>query len=171
MKQNTKVKTMAVMAMVAAIYAAVTVSLAPISFGAIQFRLAESLNLLAFFNPIFAPAVVLGVLIANFFSPLGMIDIVLGTTSTAIAMVLLIVTKRLTGSLFLSGLWATIVNAAIIPLVILIGVGSEVTLAAYATYAAQVGIGQFVVVSIFGYAICRLLIARHPNFILMLEGL
>ena len=168
MKLN--IKTMAVMAMVAALYAALTLWLHFISFGPIQFRVAESLHLLAFFNPVFAPATVLGVLIANFFSPLGTIDIVLGTTSSAIAMVLFLVTKKLTNNLFLSGLWITAVNAAIIPLVILVGIGSEITLAAYATYAAQVGIGQFVVVTIFGYTLCRVLMAKYPGFIEMLKS-
>ena len=169
MKLSTKVevsvRTIAVMAIVAAIYAALTLSLHFISFGPIQFRVAESLHLLAFFNPIFAPATVLGVLIANFFSPLGMIDMVLGTASSTIAMILLLTTKKLTKSLLLSGLWITIVNAAIIPLVILIGIGDEVTFAAYITYAIQVGIGQFVVVSVFGYTLCRILMAKYPNFI------
>jgi uncharacterized membrane protein len=169
--RQTKIKTMAVMAVVAAIYAALTLSLHFISFGPIQFRVAESLHLLAFFNPIFAPATVLGVLIANFFSPLGMIDMVLGTASSAIAMILFLATKKLTSSLLLSGLWITIVNAAIIPLVILIGIGDEVTPAAYAAYAAQVGIGQFVVVSIFGCTLCRFLMAKYPNFISALKSL
>jgi len=165
------IKTMAVMAMVAALYAVLVISLSFISFGPIQFRVAESLHLLAFFNPIFAPATVLGVLIANFFSPLGMIDIVLGTSSSVIAMALFLATKKLTNNLLLSGLWITAVNAAIIPLVILIGVGGEITFAAYITYAFQVGIGQFVVVSIFGYALCRYLMTKHPNFIEMLQNL
>jgi len=159
------------MAVVAAIYAAITISLAPISFGPIQFRVAESLNLLAFFNPIFAPAVILGVLIANFFSPLGLVDIVLGTAATAIAMGLLLVIKKRTNNLFLCSLPTTIINAAIIPLVILIGTGSSVTFAAYITYAAYVGLGQFVVVSIFGYAICRILMANYPIFIDELRNL
>jgi len=157
------------MAMIAALYAAITVALAPISFAGIQFRVAESLHLLAFFNPIFAPATVLGVLIANFFSPLGLVDIIFGTMSSTVAMLMLLFTKKHTGNLFLSGLWLTVVNAAIIPVVILIGIGSEVTFAAYIAYAATVGIGQFVVVSIFGYAVCRYLIAEHPNFIEMLK--
>jgi len=163
MKISTKM--MATMAMVAALYAALVLSLHFISFGPIQFRVAESLHLLAFFNPLFGLATVLGVLIANFFSPLGMIDIVLGTSSSAIAMALFLVTKKFTGNLFLSALWITIVNAAIIPLVILVGIGSEVTFAAYITYAAYVGIGQFVVVSFFGYGLCRFLMAKYPRFI------
>lgn len=165
------IKSMAIMAIIAALYAALTLSLHFIAFGPIQFRVAEILHLLAFFNPIFAPATVLGVLIANFFSPLGTIDIVLGTASSAIAMLLFLATKKFTDNLLLSGLWITIVNAAIIPLVILIGIGDEITLAVYATFAFQVGIGQFVVVTVFGYAICRFLLIRYPNFISMLRNL
>jgi len=165
------IKAMAIMAIVAALYAALTLFLHFISFGPIQFRVAESLHLLAFFNPLFAPATVLGVLIANFFSPLGMIDIVLGTSSSIIAMALFLITKKFTKSLLLSALWITIANAAIIPIVIIIGIGDTITFSAYITFAMQVGIGQFVVVSIFGYAICRLLMARHPNFIDVIKNL
>ncbi|MCL2376131.1 MAG: QueT transporter family protein [Defluviitaleaceae bacterium] len=169
MKLN--IKTMAIMAMVAAIYATVTISQAAIGFGPIQFRIAESLNLLAFFNPIFAPAVVLGVLIANLFSPYGLVDIIFGTGASAIAMLLILATKKLTNNLFIASLWPTIVNAIIIPLVILIGGGSAVTFAAFMPIAATVALGQFVVVTVFGYTLCRVLMAKYPKFIEMLASL
>ena len=157
------------MASVAAIYAAITVSQAAIGFGPIQFRIAESLNLLAFFNPIFAPAVVLGVLIANLFSPYGLVDIVFGTGASAIAMLLILATKKLTNNLFLASLWPTIVNAAIIPLVILLGGGGTATFGTFMPIAGSVALGQFVVVTIFGYTLCRVMMAKNPNFIKILE--
>ena len=167
MKINTR--TMTVMAMVAAIYAAVTLSQAAIGYGPIQFRLAESLNLLAFFNPIFAPAVLLGVFVTNLFSPYGLVDIVFGTSASLVALLLILATKKLGGGLFVAGLWPTIVNALVIPLVFIIYGGESVTMAAFVPFASSVALGQFVVVTVFGYTLCRILMAKNPNFIAIIE--
>ena len=169
MKLN--IRTMSIMAMIAALYAAITVAQAAIGFGPIQFRIAESLNLLAFFNPIFAPAVLLGVFLANFFSPYGLVDIVVGTGASAIALLLILATKRVTNNLFIASLWPTVINALLIPLVFLIYAGDGITMAAFLPFAASVAIGQFVVVTIFGYTLCRYLMAKHPNFIELIVSL
>lgn len=166
-----KTRTMLVMAMVAAIYAAVTISTSGIAFSQIQFRIAESLNLLAFFNPILAPAVLLGVFVANLFSPYGLVDIIFGTSASLIALLLILATKKLTRSLFLASLWPTVVNALVIPLVFIIYGGEGVTMAAFVPFAASVAIGQFVVVTLFGYTICRMLMAKNQNFIKIIENL
>ena len=168
MKLN--IKTMTMMAMVAALYAAITVAQAAIGFGPIQFRVAESLNLLAFFNPIFAPAVLLGVFIANFFSPYGLVDIIVGTGASLIALLLILTTKKLTNNLFIASLWPTIVNALLIPLVFLIYAGDGITAAAFVPFMASVAVGQFVVVTVFGYTLCRYLMKKHPDFIEMLKS-
>jgi|GEM_PF-120006 len=165
-----KTHTLTIMAMVAALYAAITVSQAAIGFGPIQFRIAESLNLLAFFNPIFAPAVLLGVFVANLFSPYGLVDIIFGTLASLVALLLILATKKLTNNLFIASLWPTIVNALVIPLVFLIYGGDGVTLAAFIPFAQSVAIGQFVVVTLFGYTICRVLMARYPNFITIIKN-
>ncbi|MCL2573501.1 MAG: QueT transporter family protein [Defluviitaleaceae bacterium] len=168
MKTNTKfsIRTMAVMAMIAAIYAAVTVAQAAIGFGPIQFRIAESLNLLVFFNPLYMPAVLLGVFIANFIaSPYGLVDVIVGTGASFIALALILLTKKLTNNLFVASLWPTIVNALMIPLVFLIYAGEGVSWEAFLPFAASVAIGQFVVVTIFGYILLRFLMAKYPKFI------
>ena len=67
---------------VAALYVAITLALAPFSFGAIQLRVSELFNHLAAFNKRYIVAVTLGVLIANLFSPLGVIDMLFGTAGT-----------------------------------------------------------------------------------------
>ena len=165
------VRSLTIMAVVAALYAAVTVAQAHIGFGPIQFRVAEALNLLAFFNPIFAPAVLLGVFTANLFSPYGPVDIIFGTGASLIALVLILVTKKFTNSLLIASLWPTIVNALVIPLVFLIYGGVPITFANFGPFAASVAIGQFVVVTLFGYTLCRVLMARNPNFIAIVENI
>ena len=62
-------------AIIASLYVAVTVVLAVISFGAVQLRLSEMFNYLALFHKRYIIAVTLGVVIANFLSPMWWVDV------------------------------------------------------------------------------------------------
>jgi len=142
--KNLDLRKIVIIGVTAGLYAALTVFLAPISYGPIQFRLSEVLNLLAFINPIFAPGIILGCFIANLFSPLGIIDVIFGTSATLIAVIMIIRTKNL----FVASLWPVIVNGIII--------GIELQYAFQVPFligAFQVAIGEFVVVSIIGTVI------------------
>ncbi len=75
-------------ALVAAVYVAVTLLLAVISFGAIQFRMAEMFNYLALFNKRYVAAVTLGVVIANFMSPTWILDVPIGGIATFLMLIL-----------------------------------------------------------------------------------
>ncbi len=77
---------MAKLAIVTGLYVAITLLLAVISFGAIQVRLSEMFNYLSLYNKKYIWAVTLGVLIANLLSPLGMLDVVVGSVSTLIVL-------------------------------------------------------------------------------------
>lgn len=81
----TNTKKMVLTALIAAAYAVSTLAIAPFSFGAMQFRVSEVLTILPVFTPFAIPGLVIGCLIANFFSPFGIIDIVFGTLATLIA--------------------------------------------------------------------------------------
>lgn len=72
---------------VAALYVALTLVIAPLSYGPLQFRLSEVLVALVIFDFGFAWPLLLGTAIANLFSPLGMIDVVFGTLGTALGVV------------------------------------------------------------------------------------
>ncbi|NQG96940.1 queuosine transporter QueT [Streptococcus suis] len=76
-------KDMAEIALVAAIYVALTLTppLNAISFGAIQFRLSEMLNFLAFYNRKYIIAVTIGCMISNLIG-FGVIDLFVGGLST-----------------------------------------------------------------------------------------
>lgn len=54
------------------------------SFSAVQFRIGEALATIPFFNRKFIPAFILGGILANFTSPLGAIDMVVGGTCAII---------------------------------------------------------------------------------------
>lgn len=72
-------------ALIAALYAGLTVLLAPISYGPVQFRAAEALTLLPFLLPQAVPGLFIGCLISNMIGGFGLIDIVLGSLATLAA--------------------------------------------------------------------------------------
>lgn len=76
-------------AVIAALYVVITTVLAAFSFGAVQVRLAEMLNLLAIYNKRYVIAVPLGVAISNLASPNGIIDVIWGSLSTFVTMLVL----------------------------------------------------------------------------------
>jgi uncharacterized membrane protein len=56
-------------ALVAALYAALTIAVAPLSYGPIQFRISEALKALVLVQPWLIPGIMAGTFIANLFSP------------------------------------------------------------------------------------------------------
>lgn len=76
------------MAVVASLYVAVTVMLSVISFGAVQLRLSEMFNYLVLFHKRYIVAVTLGVVIANFFSPMWWIDVPVGGLATFVVLII-----------------------------------------------------------------------------------
>lgn len=76
------VRNLAFAAVVGAAYCALTVLLAPISFPAVQFRVAEALCILPAIMPVSAWGLWLGCALANFFGGYGLPDIVFGSLAT-----------------------------------------------------------------------------------------
>ena len=74
-------------AIIAAIYVAVTLLLAPISYGQLQVRVSEALTLLPILTPAAVPGLFVGCLLANIFNPAGasILDIVFGSLATLAA--------------------------------------------------------------------------------------
>ncbi|MCL1875785.1 MAG: QueT transporter family protein [Synergistaceae bacterium] len=83
-----KIRDIARGAMIAALYIAVTMLFAPISFGEVQLRVSESLTLLPFYMPEAVPALFVGCLIANFIGGLGLWDVIFGSGATLLAALL-----------------------------------------------------------------------------------
>lgn len=83
-----KTKDLTKIAIVAAVYIILSLFTAPFCFGPIQLRLAEMLNLLVAINKRYIWAVTLGCAITNFFSPLGLIDVIVGAGSTLLVLLL-----------------------------------------------------------------------------------
>lgn len=81
--KNTNTLTRA--AIIAALYAALTLLLAPISYGEIQVRLSEALTVLPIIMPEAVPALAIGCLLANILGGCPVYDIVFGTLATLLA--------------------------------------------------------------------------------------
>ncbi len=99
-------------AMIACIYAVLTIACSSISYGGIQFRISEILILLAFYNKKYIPGLVIGCFIANIPSTLGIADMFFGTLATFIATLLIYKVKSLYTAAFIGG----IVNGIIVGL-------------------------------------------------------
>ena len=69
-------------AMIAAIYVVLTIVFAPISFGQIQFRIAEALTILPAFTPAAIPGLFVGCLIGNILGGAILPDIIVGSMAT-----------------------------------------------------------------------------------------
>ncbi len=72
-------------AVIAALYIALTVVLAPFSYGFVQVRVAEALTVLPVLTPAAIPALFIGCMIANIYGGLGLPDILGGSTVTLLA--------------------------------------------------------------------------------------
>lgn len=100
-----KVKFIATSAIIAALYLAVTMLVAPISFGQVQFRIAEIFNHLIAFNPRYMLGVVLGVFISNFlFSSVGPIDMIFGVGHTILTLGIFILICK-----YVKNIWARLI--------------------------------------------------------------
>ena len=150
------VRKIAFAGVVAALYASMTLVIAPIAYGPIQFRLTEALCILPFFYPITALGLFVGCLIANLFSPYGILDIVAGSMASLIAALVTMQMGRMNRDSFaMKGLACfppVIFNALIIGAVIAWSMtsGGEAFWPAFAVNGFQVGLGQFVVMYALG---------------------
>lgn len=83
------------LSVVTSIYVVLTIVFNFLSYGDIQFRIAEILILLCFFRKDYAISLILGCLISNIFSPMGIMDMIFGTIATTLSVVCVMFTKRL----------------------------------------------------------------------------
>lgn len=134
-------------AIIAAVYTGLTMTLQSISFGPIQFRLAEALTVLPFIDAAAVPGVALGCMFANLSSPFGLVDILGGSLITLVSAYL---TYKAPNR-----------YVALLPPIILNALGVPIYLAPaanmpYWLVALQVGLGQLVVIGLLGLPVLSL---------------
>ena len=158
-KENTTLR-LAVSAVIAAAYAALTIVLAPISYGAVQFRVSEALTVLPFFMPCTVWGLWIGCILANLYTG-SLADIVFGSLATLLAALCTAwfgkrgntVKNRVLGCLM-----PVVFNAVIVGAVLTWGYGfKEFTsdLASYGFNALTVGLGEAAVLYLIGYTLLR----------------
>lgn len=146
--RNLSTKSMVRQGLIAAIYFVLTITLGGFAYGPVQFRYAEILNLLAFYNPVNAIGVTVGVFLSNLGSPLGLYDVFFGTLHTAIA--LYFITKS--SNILIASLFPTIFAFIIgFELSYLAGFGSiwEMTL--------SVMISEFIIMTVIAVPLFKIL--------------
>ena len=158
-KQNTTLR-IVTSAVIAAAYAAHTVALAPISYGAVQFRVSEALTVLPFLMPCTAWGLWIGCLLANLYTG-SILDILFGSLATLLAALLTArfgkkgntVKSRLLGCLM-----PVLFNAVIVGAVLTWGYRIQEfsdPLASYGFNALTVGLGELGVLYLIGYTLLR----------------
>lgn len=138
------------LAIVAALYAAITLAVSGIAYGPIQFRFSEILVLLCFYRKDYSAALILGCFIANLFSPFGFYDIIFGTLATAVA----VLPMFRMPNIWLASLLPVVSNGLI--------VGLELYLCGEPFWfsAATVALGELVVITIIGCPLFKLVLER-----------
>lgn len=84
MKNKINAKAITKIAIIAAIYAGITIAVAPLSYAVMQIRISEAMTILPVFTPLAIPGLFIGCLLANLLSPVGMVDVIVGSLATLI---------------------------------------------------------------------------------------
>ncbi|UOW69104.1 QueT transporter family protein [Paraclostridium bifermentans] len=157
---TTNIKKLVTTALVAAIYATLTLVLGAISYGPIQFRFAEIMVLLPFIKKDYMWGLTIGCFLANIIGPYGVPDIIFGTTATFLSVYAVYMTSKIMDgkkyALLVSSIWPTVINAIIIGIMLNIFFGLPLMLS-----MAQVGFGQFVVITIIGVPLYKSLEGKY----------
>ena len=150
----TSIRKIAFAAVIGAAYAALTMLLAPISYGPVQFRISEALCILPFFFPFSVWGLFVGCILANLISLYGIIDIVFGSLATLFAALCTMQLGRIgTGNVLLKILAClppVVFNGIIIGAVISFSATPDAFWAGLLTYGAQVALGELVVLYAIG---------------------
>lgn len=159
MQKKFSVKSLCLAAVIAALYAALTLGFQAISFGAVQFRVSEAMTLLPVLFPEAVPGLAVGCLISNLFNPMGatVYDVVFGTMATLIAAVL---TSRIKASVWVRALPPVICNAVIVGLVLTYAYGIDLLWMNMLT----VGLGEAAVCYVLGVPLVKVL-EKQPSIL------
>jgi len=160
-KSDSLVKKIAENAIIAAIYLVLTTCIPVFQYGQVQFRIAEFLVLLCFWRPDFVFGVTIGCLLANFWSPMGFIDVFFGTSATLLSSLMI---AYLSPRLIVAAVYPVLANAFV--------VGAELYYLLQLPFWANVfyvGAGEAVVI-LLSYFLWMSL-SRHKSFMVAIHPL
>lgn len=138
-------------AMIAAIYTVLVLIFQPISFGPIQFRIAEILTVLPYFTPAAVPGVSIGCFLSAILTGADVLDVIFGSLATLIAAILSYKFRRYK---YWVPIPPIVVNALVIPWVLRYAYFEE---EAIPFMMLTVGGGQLIVVGLIGFPVLLLL--------------
>lgn len=149
----------------AAVYAAITVATASLSYGPVQFRLAEALTVLCCFTPAAIPGMVVGCMAANLASYVSAWDFLIGSCATLLACVITwFLSRRLEQKprlIWLIPLPTVLCNAVIVGAEIAVFFDERAFLPAWGLNALSVGAGEAAVLYLLGVPLLFFLLKRE----------
>lgn len=128
-------------AIVAAMYAALTLAGYGFAYGPVQFRFSEVLVVLPFFAPMAAPGLFVGCLIANLFGGFGLLDIVFGSLATLYAGIL---TAKMPVK-WLAPLPPVIINGIVIGVLMALSYNPENVIGALPIHCSSITVSELVI--------------------------
>ena len=168
-KTNFTTRSIAINAIIAALYAVITYLCGPLAYEFAQFRFSELLNLMVFFNPTYTLGLTIGCFLGNLASTVGMYDLIFGTLATLVSNIIMVYLAKVVKNLFLSGLVPCLVNAIVVPFVIYLGSmntsdAMSLSNGMYWIMFGWVFLGEFVCINVIGYPLF-LLITKKSNIL------
>ena len=145
-------------AIIAALYVVLTMVFAPISFGAMQVRIAEALTILPLFTPAAIPGLFVGCVLANILGGAIIWDVIFGSLATLIGAALGWVLRR---NRWLVPIPAVVSNGIIVPLVLKYGYSVDMPLLLIALYVV---LGEIVGCYLLGELLGGVLLKRGQIF-------
>ncbi len=160
-------KSIAKNAIIAALYTALTYAFFFCSYGPVQVRISEFLVLLVFFNPNYIYGLTIGCILSNIYSPAmssycSPLDIVIGTSATIIALILISLSKHL----LVATIFPALTNGFLLAweFTFLTNTEGNASAILYWTNFGWVALGEIIAVSVLGYIIFMIMTKRIKNF-------
>ena len=146
-------------AFIAALYVVLTMAFAPISFGPLQFRIAEALCIMPLFTSAAVPGLFIGCLIGNLLGGGIAVDVIFGSLATLIGAW---AGRKLKNNRWLVPVPAILSNTVIIPFVLYYGYGFTDTV--IPVLALQIFIGEVGGCFVLGELLATALLKRKGTF-------
>ena len=143
---NRTTKWLTVNGVLAAVYAVVTILTASFAYGPIQFRLSEALCLLPMLAPQTVWGVTIGCILANLFSPVSALDVVIGSLATLLGALWVTRVRRV----WLAPLPMTICNAVLVGGMLAYVYTPDNLLSGFLLMAGEVALGELAVGYVLG---------------------
>jgi len=147
-------------AVIAALYAGLTLATPMLSYGNIQFRFAEALTLLPVLTPAAIPGLTVGCAIANLASPeLGVFDVVFGSLATLLAALCSYFARGITVKKqpLLSAFMPVLFNGVIIGLMLALVLFDEFRWMNFLLFAGEIALSELIICYILGLPLVALL--------------